>query len=478
MRTWHLALAPGPAGDIPRYRALAAAIAADIERGRLRPGERLTSARVLAAELGVNRKTVMAAIEVLRQEGWVDVRGTGGVVVAAGRPRPLARRLPVPPPAPFVLPPAPPILRPLPRQPGMRLLLGGVPDVRLMPTRELARAYASALSGQRGRRALDYGDPQGNVRLREALTGMLARTRGITVPTEDLCVVRGSQQGLYLIAHALLAPGDVVAVETPGYPPGWEALRRAGAELAPIGVDGEGMDVDALAELCRRRPVRAVVVTPHHQYPTTVTLSPARRARLLALAHEHRLIVIEDDYDFEFHYDGPSILPLAARDPERAVVYVATMSKTLAPGLRLGYVVAHPDVIQRVVALRSWVDQQGDHLVEQAVAQLIEDGDLQRHTHRLRRVYRARRDSMVAALRQHLPALRFTVPRGGMALWAEAPGMDTTAWAKRALALNVAIQAGGPLDITGGPNAFVRLGFAACDDAEIEAAIAALAAAR
>jgi GntR family transcriptional regulator/MocR family aminotransferase len=478
MGTWELGLDlstrdPSDA-DVPVYLRIARTIAADIARGRIRPGERLPSTRTLAARLDVNRNTVVAAFDVLRFEGWLGANSTSGTFAADPVPTSL-----LPAPAAdvdaFDLPPAEPGQAPLKRTPGLLLLLGGVPDVRFVPHRELARALGQALRGARSRRLLDYADPQGNERLRIALGDLLARLRGVHAAPSAICVVRGSQQALYLAARALLRPGDVVAVEACGYPPAWKVLRLAGCDVVPVRVDGDGLDVDALAALCATRRVRAVVVTPQHHMPTTVTLSPARRIQLLALARDHRMMILEDDYDFDFHYDGPPVLPLAASDTAGVVVYVGTLSKTLAPGLRLGYLVAGPEVVRRVAAYRTWVDQQGDQVLEQAVASLLEDGVIQRHVRRARRVYQARRDHLCAALGRELPELAFDVPAGGMAVWARAPGVDTDAWVERGLAAGVAFQAGSRFLFDGGASEPVRIGFAACTEAELSEAVRRLA---
>ena len=218
-----------------------------------------------------------------------------------------------------------------------------------------------------------------------------------------------------------MRPGDVVAVEALGYRPAWSALAATGARLVPVPVDEHGLDVDALEALAARERLRAVYVTPHHQYPTTVMLDAGRRLRLLELARTHRIAVIEDDYDFEFHYEGRPVLPLAAADRHAVVVYIGTLSKILAPPLRLGFIVAPPLLIERLAELRLSIDRQGDQVVECAVAELIEDGELQRHVRRMRRIYQARRDALVAAVRKRLGgALGFEVPAGGMALWARA----------------------------------------------------------
>jgi GntR family transcriptional regulator/MocR family aminotransferase len=324
---------------------------------------------------------------------------------------------------------------------------------------------------------LDYGDPRGSARLRAALAEMLARARGLAVDESSLLVTRGSQMALWLAAHALVAPGDVVAVEALGYRPAWDALRAAGARLEPLPVDRGGLRVDALAALCTRRSLRALYLTPHHQYPTTVTLTAPRRIELLRLARRHRFAVLEDDYDHEFHYQGRPVLPLASADPGGSVVYVGTLSKVLAPALRLGYLVAPPPLIERLAAERVLVDRQGDRVLEEAVAELLEEGEVQRHVRRVRRIYRARRDILATELTARLgDRVRFALPSGGMALWCEAPGIDTTAWEARALAAGVGFQAARRFTFDGRPRAAARLGFAPIDERAIVEAVRRLAA--
>jgi GntR family transcriptional regulator / MocR family aminotransferase len=491
MRDWEqtiaLAAGGGASAEAPVFLQIARAVSDDVRRGRLKPGDELPSSRRLASVLGVHRNTVLAAYDELAAEGWIRREPARGTYVS-GDVGASPRRFAAPAGAVAARPayelapraaydgPAPP--EPLafgrPRR-GVLCLYGGVPDLRIAPIAALGRAYRRALA-RAGRELLGYGDPAGLGRLRAALASMLAATRGVPASAESVVVTRGSQQALDLIARVLIAPGDVVAVEAFGYRPAWRALQAAGAKLVPVPVDAGGLRVDALAALER---VRAVYVTPHHQYPTTVTLSAGRRLALLALARARRFAVIEDDYDHEFHFAGRPILPLASADEAGAVVYVGTLSKILAPGLRIGYVVAPPPVLERIVAQRVYCDRQGDQAVEHAVAELLEDGEVQRHAHRARRVYGARRALMIERIERELGgALSFTPPPGGIALWARASReVDVEAWQARALERGVELHTARRFTFDGRARPFVRLGFAACDERELRDAMRRLAAA-
>jgi GntR family transcriptional regulator/MocR family aminotransferase len=309
---------------------------------------------------------------------------------------------------------------------------------------------------------------------------MLTSTRALSLEPDDLIVTRGAQQALYLAARVLIEPGDAVAIESWGYPPAWDALRAAGAELIPVPVDADGLDTAALARVLTRHTLKALYVTPHHQFPTLVTLSAARRLELLELARKHRFAILEDDYDHEVHYRGSPVLPLAHLDGHGSVVYIGTLSKVLAPGLRLGYLVAAPAVIERALAWRRIIDRQGDQTTEAAIAELFEDGEVARHIGRMRRIYARRREALLDAIARHLPdAFAIDLPRGGMALWATASaGDDTDKWAERALARGVDVSPASRYWFGRGPVHGFRLGFAALDERELERAIARLAASR
>jgi GntR family transcriptional regulator / MocR family aminotransferase len=490
MPRWSFAVPLDTTGRIPLFRQIAAAVAKDVARGRLRPGDRLPCTRHLARSLRLNRNTVVAAYSELRAEGWITTSAASGTFVSrlapSSRSRPLgkghgtraATELGYDLPSdPGLAEEAGDDSRPYP--PGTLALLAGSPDVRLVPVEALARAYRSAIRAP-GRRTLAYGDPRGHPRLRAGLAAMLSATRGLAAGSESVLVTRGSQMALTLVARALVRPGDAVAVEELGYRPGFAAFRLAGARLVPIPLDGEGLRVDALEARLAEAAPRAVYLTPHHQYPTTATLSPERRRRLLELARERRFAIVEDDYDHEFQYEGRPVLPMASADTTGVVIYVGTLSKILAPGLRIGYVVAPSSLVEQMALDRSFIDGQGDLALEAAVAELLEEGEILRHVRKARGLYEGRRDALVDALRSTLGGdVSFEVPRGGLAIWVRVlSGLDVERWARAGLDFGVAFDTARAFSIDGQPRPFARLGFGCLDEKELCEAVTRLARAR
>ena len=276
MSHWTLTLDPDGTG--PVFLRIARGVMRDIRRGRLKPGQRLPGSRPWAKELGLNRNTVLAAIAELEAQGWVTTSPTRGTFVSDALPEELAAHASrglaelgvTLPPEPeffsgraFTLP-----LEVLP-------FSAGTPDPRLVPVELIARTWRRVVR-RGGRRLLEYGEPGGHPALRRAIAQMLSEVRGVPATAQQVVVTRGSQMGLDLLARALISPGEAVAVEALGYRPAWEALRLAGARLVPVPIDADGLDVDALERILKRRRLRAVYVTPHHQYPTTVTMAAGR----------------------------------------------------------------------------------------------------------------------------------------------------------------------------------------------------------
>jgi GntR family transcriptional regulator/MocR family aminotransferase len=470
----------------PVFVRISAGFVEAIRRGRLDAGSALPSSRALAHALEVHRNTVLAAYAELQSQGWVTTAAGKGTFVSAKLPEvPLKRgashraRMPEHPGyslAPAL--PAPSVGPPLPR--GSLSLAGGVPDLRLVPSQELSRAYRRAITGS-DHSVLDYGNERGHPRLRGALATFLDAARGVTASAEDVLITRGSQMGFYLAARAIVRPGDVVAVEALGYAPAWAAFRAAGAEVVPVSVDAHGLVIDELRELVKRRPIAALYITPHHQYPTLAVLSADRRLALLELARTHRFAVVEDDYDNEIHYHGRPVLPLASADAAGVVVYVGSLSKVLAPGLRVGYVVAPSALIRRMAELRRSIDRQGDPAIERAIAELLEEDVVQRHTRKMRRIYQGRREALMNELKRRFgAALTFDVPAGGLALWAHvAPdvSIDVEEWQASASREGVYFRPPRDFAFDGRSRPSVRLAFAQLTEDELGTAVKRLHAA-
>ncbi|MBV1857682.1 MAG: PLP-dependent aminotransferase family protein [Nannocystaceae bacterium] len=465
----------------PIYMRIVGALTEGIRTGRLRPGVALPGTRRLAESLGVHRSTVLAAFRELITEGKLETRPSQGTFVAethshrrGHQDRPVPRALGIPT--------VPKLQGPAGRPD--TLVLGHLPSGTDFPGVPLARAYRHAVR-RRASEVLDYanrtddGATLGNLRLREALGEMLSRSRGLAANSQNLLVTNGSQMALYLLAHTLVTPGDVVAVECFGYGPVWEAFRLAGATLVPLPVDHEGVCVEHLREIARQGRLRAVYVTPHHQHPTGVMLTPARRRALLELAAAENITVIEDDYDCDFAYDGRSMLAMASKDPKGQVVYVGSLAKVLGPGVRIGYAVAPPALLESMARRRAFIDRQGDHAVAYAVAELLEDGHLRRHVHHLYDIYRKRRDVLAQALQHELGGLvSFDIPQTGTALWARvAPDLDVERWHQRARERGVLFRPGRTFAFENGPCAYAHFGYASLDESGLRSAARRLASA-
>lgn len=473
MSDWNVHLFLKPGSTAPVYRQIAQALSSEVQRGRLRPGDPLPGYRAMAEQLGVSRNTVMAAFQDLQEQGWIVSRSGSGSEVAADLPATYAGG------ASEEAEPsrggamgfdlAAEARDSAPRLPEKPLRVArGAPYPRLIPAEVVARAYRRALAAAH-RNPLSAADPQGHPRLRAALAAMLARTRGIAARPERVFVSRGRQNAFFLLAQALFAPGDAVAVERLGPRPVWETFERAGARCVDIPVDAEGMDVEALAAVAAGTRLRAVFVTPRRQYPTLVALSARRRARLLALAAERRFAVLEWDPDAELQFEPRPAASLAAEDAGGVVVHVGALSKICSPGLRLGFISGPARLVGHLKDLRAALDGQGDAVLEQAAADLMEEGELQGHLNRMNPVYRRRRDALCAGLTREIgSAIQVAAPAGGLALWAEvAPEIDVEAWAARALELGVVFRPGRQMDFHGAAVQGLRIGFASAEEDEL-----------
>ncbi len=468
LRNWELKLVLDRGSATPLGAQLVRRLVDDIGSGRVAPGTVLPGTRVLAERLGISRKTVTQAYDELASQGWVQSepqRGTfvafslpvAGVVAAAGAAPQIGRRSA----AAFRSPPAPGWERP---GTGTIALDDGLPDGRLLPSALLGRAYGRALARGAAANDLHYADPRGDAGLRVAIASMLTLERGITCDADQLCLTRGSQMAIALILRLYAGPGGTVALERLSYGPVRDMALALGARVSTVGLDEHGMDLDGLEVLCRRERVRVVYVTPHHQFPTTVAMPPARRMRLLMLAAQFGFMVIEDDYDHEFHFEGRPLLPLIGADRDGRVAYVGSFSKLLSPSLRLGFVAGPTDLIERVAREIMIFDRQGDPVMERAVASLMLDGTVRSHVRRALRVYAQRRTRAASLLGG---AFDIVLPAGGLALWARTrPGSDPESVRRAAEEKCVVLLERRSFVIDDGPAPGFRIGFASLDEGE------------
>ncbi|MFE7464969.1 PLP-dependent aminotransferase family protein [Streptomyces sp. NPDC057499] len=455
---WELLLPAAGAPARRRGRALQSALREAVRSGRLAPGTRLPSSRALAADLRVSRGLVTEAYEQLAAEGYLrSGRGAGTWVSESVRaPVPGARDL-------------------APRAAGVRVdFRPGTPDLSLFPRAAWAAAHRSVL-GRLPHGALGYPDPRGLPALRDALAALLARRRGVVADPERLVVCSGVAQATTLLGFVLRGRGiRTVGVEDPGSPEHSELFGSAGITAVGLPLDAEGLAVDPLV----RSGVRAVLTTPAHQFPTGIAYSAQRRSRLLDWAREVDGLIVEDDYDGDFRYDRAAVGALQGLDPEH-VAYTGSVSKSLAPGLRLGWLLAPAAMTEEIIARKRTMDL-GNPAVDQAVlADFVVRGGYDRQLRRCQRAYRERRDTLTSALAKHFPGTEVTGIAAGLHAIAALPERygPEPALLARAAAAGIALR---PLSACGtapAEDGAVRLvlGYAHLAPPEIEAGVRLLA---
>lgn len=472
----------------PLYLQLESEIIQLICRGVLKPGQALPSSRELAQSLKINRKTVVATYEELSAQGWVESRDRSGVYVSSHLPDTSVRSTSQnskklmrsrQPGYPFLT------KRPSngatrtddsEARPPLYKIDDGFPDPRIAPIEQLVREYRRLGKSRLANQFLMYGPEHGSYRLRVELARFLNRTRGMQVTEKEVLITKGTQMAIYLATQLLVRPGDTVFVPEPGYLDANQTFKLAGANLVFIPVDKDGMDVDRIEQLCKKKAPKMIYIIPHHHRPTTVTLSAERRMRLMSLAGKYGFALLEDDYDFDYHFTSNPLLPLASVDTGGHIIYVGSFCKSIAPGIRIGFMVAPEVVINEAAALRKLIDRQGEQLLEEATAELLSAGDISRHIKKSHKIYQERLENTCRLLREQLGAyLTFDRPNGGLAIWATySKHISAKATALKAGKLGLKISDGGNYFFqpnTSRPDNFIRIGYCSLDETEMAAAI-------
>lgn len=389
-----------PSGSRDLLGALHRQLRAAILDGRLRPGLRLPATRALASSLGVSRNTVVAAYDLLLSEAYLAGLPGSGTYVADVLPRYARKAARGKSAADRRLNPfwrdaqySSTAVSSASQRYDFRV---GLPDKALFPFHIWRRLSARALRALSKTPAF-YAEPEGRPALREAIARHVSFARAVSCRPDDIVVTAGAQQGFDLLARILVVPGQtMVAMEEPGYRPMRETFAAAGAKIASVAVDREGLIVERLPA-----DARVICVTPAHQFPLGSVMSARRRMALLQFAAARHAVVIEDDYDGEFRFGGRPLDALQTLDRADSVFYVGTFSKSLFPALRLGFVVSPPWARHALVAARQVTDWHGAVLAQDTLAAFIAEGHLARHVRKMRRVYGARRAALLAALKRH-----------------------------------------------------------------------------
>ncbi|MDN7861986.1 PLP-dependent aminotransferase family protein [Burkholderia multivorans] len=463
------------------YRQLRTAIV----DGRLEGCARLPSTRDLAKQLGVSRKTTLDAFERLVAEGYLHTRAGDGTFVADGLARvPHAADAPGPslvrdtPRADAVdarawwndLPDALPM--PMPADTPRDDFRGGVTDKTLFPFDTWRRCLHHALR-QQARVRGQYHEPAGDAQLRGAIARYVGFRRAVVCNWDDVIVTQGAQQALDLLARVVVRPGDVVAVEDPGYPPARAAFASVGATVIGVPVDAHGLVTERLPD-----EARLVYVTPSHQFPLGMPMSLERRIALLEWAQRRRAVIIEDDYDGEFRFEGRPVESLKSLDRTGLVAYVGTFSKTIFPELRIGYAIPPRALRGALCKAKQIVDWHTCTLTQAALARFMLDGDFARHLRRVQKHYDARRKMVIAHLRGALaPWFDAIVPSAGIHLAALLkPGVDEAALIRAARTQDIGLYGIAMFHVDVPVRAGLLFGYGGIDAVRIDATLARLAA--
>jgi GntR family transcriptional regulator/MocR family aminotransferase len=304
----------------------------------------------------------------------------------------------------------------------------------------------------------------------------LSNTRGLNISKENLIITKGSQMGIYLAGKLLISSSDRIAVGSSNYPFADQTFQHLGAQLVRIPIDEQGMDIDQLETVLSHTSIKAVYIIPHHHFPTTVTTSMERRMKLLHLAKKYRFAIIEDDYDFDFHYDNKPYVPLASIDHHHNVIYIGSISKTFAPALRIGFMVGPSAFVDAAASTREFIDKQGDTLLENAFAMMFDSGEMERHFRKSLKIYKQRRNLFCEILTSDFNGLiDFKVPEGGLAVWANFnEKINLTEVAEKALKKGLFIEYGDLYKNEVFTSNGMRMGFASLNEKEMRQALGIL----
>lgn len=422
---------------LPTYKQLTDQLISLIHEGKILPGTMLPGTRPLAAELGLDRKTVTRAYEELVQQDWVESIPKKGYQVRPELPTLKPRTFQ--PKNHFKQTDFRETVQ-VPRLKKTDILINdGYADITLFPYNELLRNFKRQFNAKNFKQRMSARDIGGLGDLKTATCSFLNQTRGLYISTDEIVLTRGAQMAIYLAATLLTRKGDEVAVSDPNYPFADKIFNHVGAKLVKVRTDEDGMDIDHLEELLKKRTITGIYLVPHHHHPTTVTLTAARRLKLLELIKTYNCWLIEDDYDYDFHFNNSPILPLASSDHGGKIIYIGSYTKLLGSPYRIGYLIGTTEMIHQAIGLRALMDLRGDTILEQGIADMINNGELAKHIKKSNKLYTKRCEYACKQLNLRLDKwISFHPPSGGMAIWIRFnPSVDVALFVKRAAAMGL-----------------------------------------
>ncbi len=433
----------------PVYLQIANQMINAIQRGYLIRGMKLPGTRILSRLLKVNRNTITAVYNELEAQGWIEVLPNKGSFIlnkSEGKSQKISTNnqkylATYPTQTYFHFKRSNILDNPFENPDCEFIFTDGLPDIRLSQIDQLSKLYSSSLKRKRNRKGIENSHQEGREYFKENLSNFLNLTRGLHISKNNLIITRSIEMSIYIAAEILISPKDIVAVGELSYFVTNMIFQKTGAEILTVPMDEEGIDVEAVKKLCEKKKIRMLYLTPHHHYPTTVTLSAQRRIDLLELSYQYDFIILEDDYDYDFHYNNNRVLPLASADSQGTVVYIGSFGKSLAPGFRTGFIVAPQNLIPEMYKYLGIIDRQGDILMEYVLAEMIREGEIHRHLKKTSKIYQERRDHFTQLLQTQLnDYLNFKTPSGGLAIWTKwNPSVNLMKFSKACLKHNISI---------------------------------------
>jgi len=445
-----------------------------IQTGWLPEGTKLPGTRILCKLLAVNRNTLIKAFNDLESQGFIESRANRGTFILSGQKqesRPKSTAVARKNSSGFTFKQSSILENPVEVSNLPYQFNDGLPDLRLVHTDILARLYVSKLKRQKNTNSWPKIQAQSRLEFKLQFSNFLNLTRGLRISAANLLSTGSHEIGLFLVVKLLISAGDKVVVASPSYYHSNMTLSDSGAEIISIPVDENGIDTEMLRQVCEVHQIRMLYLTSNFHYPTTVTLSAKRRIELLELADRYGFVILEDDYDFDFHYDNNPVLPLAAFDSNEHVVYIGSFARSLPAGFGYGFVVAPAAFIEELEKHQRILEPGIDVVKEQVLTEWIQEGEVHRLSKKNKKIYRERRDYFIALLNDKLKgSIRFQIPARGLAVWVEWLNKFSLIKLKEVCALNGLFLPKTILYQTRTLSA-TRLGFGHLNETEMEKAV-------